>query len=140
MLVAEEREQTRVLQVVVHRSTPALLTANASREGLQWVEYSAREGPGMLNGQPVGAVVFDAYGTLLDVFSVERACAAVTVEPLSLVTLWRQKQLEYSWQRALMNQYADFWQVTGEALDYAAARLGVSLDAAARERLREAWL
>jgi 2-haloacid dehalogenase len=54
--------------------------------------------------------------------------------------LWRQKQLEYSWQRALMNRYADFWQVTGEALDYAAAHLGVALDAATRERLREAWL
>ena len=38
MLVAEEREQARVLQIVVHGSTPALLTANASREGLQWAE------------------------------------------------------------------------------------------------------
>ncbi len=94
----------------------------------------------MLNGRPVGAVVFDAYGTLLDVLSVERACATVTLEPRSLVMLWRQKQLEYSWQRALMNQYADFWQVTGEALDYAAAHLGVALDGATRERLRAAWL
>ncbi len=63
----------------------------------------------MLNGRPVGAVVFDAYGTLLDVLSVERACATVvTVDPRSFVMLWRQKQLEYSWQRALMNQYANF--------------------------------
>jgi 2-haloacid dehalogenase len=94
----------------------------------------------MLNGRPVQAIVFDAYGTLLDVASVARACAAVTAEPSPFVALWRQKQLEYSWQRALMNQYADFWQVTGEALDYAAVRLGVRLDAASRERLRQAWL
>jgi 2-haloacid dehalogenase len=94
----------------------------------------------LLAGRPIGAIVFDAYGTLLDVFSVERACAAVTAEPLPFVTLWRQKQLEYSWQRALMNQYADFWQITAEALDYTTARLGLTLDSASREHLREAWL
>ena len=38
-------------------------------------------------------------------------------QPLS--DLWRQKQLQYTWLRALMGRHADFWQVTGDALDHA---------------------
>ena len=34
-------------------------------------------------------------------------------------SLWRQRQLEYTWTRSLMNQYADFWEITREALEYA---------------------
>ena len=88
----------------------------------------------------VRALVFDVYGTLLDVRSIEDACAAVTPNPADLVGLWRQKQLEYSWLRALMGRYEDFWTVSAQALDYAAGRLGVTFDNAARERLRHAWL
>jgi 2-haloacid dehalogenase len=66
--------------------------------------------------------VFDAYGTL-----VRRACAgrqgggADRPKADALSRLWRQKQLEYTWLRSLMRAHADFWQVTGEALDYALA-------------------
>ena len=52
--------------------------------------------------------------------------------------LWRSKQLEYTWLRALMGRHADFWQVTGDALDYALARTGV--DPAVREPLMQAYL
>lgn len=86
------------------------------------------------------ALVFDAYGTLLDIDSLVPACAQVTRDPAACVALWRGKQLEYTFLRALMGRYADFWQVTGEALDYALARLGLTADAATRERLRAAWL
>lgn len=86
------------------------------------------------------ALAFDVYGTLLDVRSVEAACAEVTANPAALSTLWRQKQLEYSWLRALMDRYEDFSELTGAALDHAAERSGVALDAAARSRLVEAWL
>ena len=40
--------------------------------------------------------------------------------------LWRQKQLEYTWLRSLMGVHADFWHVTGDALDYALDQFGVS--------------
>ena len=37
---------------------------------------------------------------------------AVTNDPQALSTLWRQKQLEYTWLRTLMGRYEDFWAVT----------------------------
>ena len=42
-----------------------------------------------------------------------------------LSRLWRQKQLEYTWLRSLMGVHADFWHVTGDALDYALEALGI---------------
>jgi 2-haloacid dehalogenase len=86
------------------------------------------------------ALVFDLYGTLLEIASVGRAAAAVTDDPARFVDLWRQKQLEYTWLRSLMGRYQDFWAVTGDALDYTLDRLGVEVDATGRERLLGAWL
>ena len=68
----------------------------------------------------VKAAVFDAYGTLFDV----HAAAAQVRDDIGpqadrLSMIWRQKQLEYTWLRALMKRHADFWQVTSEALAYA---------------------
>ena len=88
------------------------------------------------------AIAFDLYGTLLDVASLTTACAADVPGDAAarFVELWRQKQLEYSWLRTLLGRYEDFWQITSDALDNAAARLGVRLSGAARRRLMEAWL
>jgi 2-haloacid dehalogenase len=86
------------------------------------------------------ALVFDLYGTLLEIASVGRAAAAVTDEPGPFVDLWRQKQLEYTWLRSLMGRYVDFWSVTGDALDYTLERRGVEVDTGGRERLLRAWL
>ena len=58
-------------------------------------------------------------------------------QPLS--DLWRTKQLQYTWLRGLMERHADFWQVTGDALDYAMASLKLD-DAALRERLMGLYL
>jgi 2-haloacid dehalogenase len=88
----------------------------------------------------VRAVIFDLYGTLLDVRSVEAAVSEVTKDPATLVSLWRQKQLEYSWLRALMGRYEDFWAVTAAALDYAIERHGLHLSQATRSQLLDAWL
>ncbi|MET7242546.1 haloacid dehalogenase type II [Methylobacterium sp. EM32] len=69
------------------------------------------------------AVVFDAYGTLLDVHSaVQRHAAAVGSEAQRLSETWRQKQLEYSWVLSLCGRYAPFWTLTERALDYALAK------------------
>jgi 2-haloacid dehalogenase len=87
----------------------------------------------------IGACVFDAYGTLFDVHSaVARLRLRVGAQADALSQLWRAKQLEYTWLRALMGRHADFWQVTGDALDYALARTGV--DPAVREPLMQAYL
>lgn len=74
----------------------------------------------------VEACVFDAYGTLLDFNSAVMRCRdeiGDSAERLSDV--WRQKQLQYTWLRSLMGTHADFWQVTGEALDFALAAVGI---------------
>ena len=69
--------------------------------------------------------VFDAYGTLFDVHSaVARHRDLVGPEAERLSQLWRVKQLEYSWVRALMGAYKGFDQLTEEALDFAAAQCG----------------
>lgn len=83
--------------------------------------------------------VFDAYGTLLDVHSaVARLADRMGPEAERISALWRQKQLEYTWTRSLMGRYADFWQVTEEALDYALVVYN-QCDAALRSRLLEAY-
>ena len=87
----------------------------------------------------IQACVFDAYGTLFDVHSaVARLRARVGEHAEALSQLWRAKQLEYTWLRALMGAHAGFWQVTADALDYALARTGV--DPAVREPLMQAYL
>lgn len=88
---------------------------------------------------PFNTYVFDAYGTLFDVHSAVRKHAdSIGEDGPRLSEIWRMKQLEYSWVRALMGSYTDFWKLTEEALDYAlAATPGV--DAQWREKLLEAY-
>ena len=88
----------------------------------------------------VRAVVFDAYGTLLDFQSAaERAGDVLGPQWRSLSDLWRRKQLEYTWLRSLMRRHVDFWQVTGEALDFALQAHSVH-DPALRRRLLDLYL
>jgi 2-haloacid dehalogenase len=82
-------------------------------------------GPKRLEG--VRACVFDAYGTLFDFASAAaRATEVPQDKRAALTALWRDKQLQYTWLRSLQNCYADFWQVTGDALDFALETLGLS--------------
>jgi 2-haloacid dehalogenase len=89
---------------------------------------------------PIRGYVFDAYGTLFDVHSVVEAGREITGDPVALSTLWRQKQLEYTWLRSLMGTYADFWAVTEAALRYSIRRLGLSATDAQVRRLMDAYL
>src|ERR1700712_5486497 len=74
---------------------------------------------------PAQLYVFDAYGTLFDVHSaVARHAAEIGPEAARLSDLWRSKQLEYTWVLSLAGRYRDFEALTGDALDYAAARCG----------------
>ena len=83
----------------------------------------------------VRACVFDAYGTLFDFASAAAACADVLGDKAAAVTaLWRDKQLQYTWLRGLQGRHADFWQVTGDALDFTLETLAIG-DANVRDRL-----
>jgi 2-haloacid dehalogenase len=113
----------------------------------------------------VDALVFDLYGTLLDVRALDRLCdvrasrglvpeggdvrasrglvpegRAAEAGSEAVVTAWRQKQIEYTWLRAAMGRYVDFWAVTADALDCTLERLGVSVEPDARRRMLDGWL
>jgi 2-haloacid dehalogenase len=82
------------------------------------------------------AFVFDAYGTLFDVHSVAARCESCWPgKGAQLSQLWRAKQLEYTWQRSLMQRYAPFSTVTREALAYACEALQLELSVAQMEGL-----
>lgn len=88
------------------------------------------------SASPIRAVVFDAYGTLFDVHSV--ASLAEQLFPGkgdALSQLWRQKQLEYSWLRAMSGRYKPFWDITRDALRFAATRLALPLSSEPESRL-----
>ena len=74
----------------------------------------------------IDACVFDAYGTLFDFNSAASAARGELGEDWQRVSdLWRQKQLQYTWLRGLAGHHADFWQVTGDALEFTLATLRI---------------
>jgi 2-haloacid dehalogenase len=88
----------------------------------------------------IRACVFDAYGTLFDVGSpVQKLAAEIGEKASGLAVLWRQKQLEYTWLRSLMGVHADFWHVTGDALDYSLEALRID-DPGLRDELMTLYL
>jgi 2-haloacid dehalogenase len=89
---------------------------------------------------PIRGYVFDAYGTLFDVHSVVEAGRAITADAAALSAAWRQKQLEYTWLRALMGAYVDFWAVTEAALRHTLRRLGLTPSADQVRRLMDVYL
>lgn len=90
--------------------------------------------------------IFDAYGTLFDVAAAARQAAsepgneALADTWPKLSEFWRLKQLQYSWLRAVMNEHADFWQVTQDGLDWSLEACGLDGDAALRDRLLALYL
>ncbi|MBV1706601.1 MAG: haloacid dehalogenase type II [Hyphomicrobiales bacterium] len=87
----------------------------------------------------IRACVFDAYGTIFDFASAAARCAEIPEDKrAALTSLWRDKQLQYTWLRSLQGRYADFWQVTGEALDFTLDSLGIATPAL-RERLMDLY-
>jgi 2-haloacid dehalogenase len=84
--------------------------------------------------------VFDAYGTLFDVSSVARGAQDALGEGWqALSDLWRSKQLQYTWLRGLAGHHAEFWQVTGDALDFALTTLKID-QTGLHERLMKLYL
>jgi 2-haloacid dehalogenase len=90
---------------------------------------------------PLKALVFDAYGTLFDVYSVTSLCEQLFPgNGMALAAMWRTKQLQYSLLRSMMNRYKDFWQVTQDGLVYSANALKLDLTADRRTRLMDAYM
>jgi 2-haloacid dehalogenase len=82
------------------------------------------------------AVLFDAYGTLFDVYGITQAADALFPgrgEKLAL--LWRDKQLEYTRLLTMSGRYRPFWDITCAALRYAVQRFQLPLDAAGEAQL-----
>ena len=97
------------------------------------------EKPRIPSRQPLRAVLFDAYGTLFDVYSV-----GLLAEQLfpgrgqALGVMWRDKQIEYTHLVSTSNHgahYQPFWDVTRAALRYACKRLGLDLRSGPEEQL-----
>jgi 2-haloacid dehalogenase len=82
------------------------------------------------------AVLFDAYGTLFDVYSV-----GLLAEQLfpgrgdALAALWRDKQIEYTRLTSMSGRYRPFWELTRAGLRFAALKLGLTLEREAEDRL-----
>ena len=80
----------------------------------------------MLNLRQLKAIVFDAYGTLFNISSLDdRLDHYYGKKSKDIARLWRHKQLEYTWLRSLMGRYEPFSKVTGDALQHACRRYAV---------------
>jgi 2-haloacid dehalogenase len=85
---------------------------------------------------PPKAVLFDAYGTLFDVYSVGLLAEQLFPgQGQALTALWRDKQIDYSRLCSMSGRYRPFWELTQQGLRFAARRLGLTLDEAAEARL-----
>jgi 2-haloacid dehalogenase len=86
------------------------------------------------------AILFDAYGTLFDVYSV--AQLAEELHPgrgEALAALWRDKQIEYTRLVSMSGRYRPFRDLTRAGLRFAAQRLALRLDASGEELLMDQY-
>lgn len=93
---------------------------------------------------PITTCVFDAYGTLFDVSAAAREASkeegrsAFSKNWMKVASDWRNKQLQYTWLRAVTGDHTDFWEVTQNGLDWALEANGHS-DPELRERLLQLY-
>jgi len=86
-------------------------------------------------------LAFDIYGTVVDPRAIAAQLSHLFGERAPLAAqLWRAKQLEFTFRRALMRRYADFDVCTAQAIESVSAELEVELDAASRDELLRAYL
>ncbi len=89
------------------------------------------------------AVLFDAYGTLLDVYSIGKLAEEIfPTQGAALSVMWRDKQIEYTRLVTTSNDgafYQDFWALTRAALRYSCKRLKLNLTTAAEEALMQQY-
>jgi 2-haloacid dehalogenase len=85
------------------------------------------------------AVLFDLFGTLLEIGSLRAEVAAITPQAEAFVALWREKQIAYAFASAIMDRYETFDEITGRAAAFAAEKFGVPLAPQQRAALVSAW-
>jgi 2-haloacid dehalogenase len=100
---------------------------------------------GLMKQTPSGvaprAVLFDVYGTLFDVYSVSRRLDELFAgQGARVAALWRDKQIEYTRLCSMSRRYRPFSVLTRNALRHACARIGLTLGAAAEQRLMDDYL
>ncbi|MGE5622875.1 MAG: haloacid dehalogenase type II [Bacillota bacterium] len=84
----------------------------------------------------IQAILFDAYGTLFDVYSIGRLAEKLFPgKGDALAALWRAKQIEYTHLRTLCSTYKPFWEVTQDALVFSCKKLGLDLNLDAQQAL-----
>lgn len=88
-----------------------------------------------------GTIGFDIYGTLVDPLEMNEHLRPIVGEDLAdgFSELWREKQIEYTFRRALMRRYEDFGVCTRQALVHAANVLEVNLSEEEGEKLIEEY-
>lgn len=85
---------------------------------------------------PIKAIAFDAYATLFDVYCMEALAEEYFPgQGKALTLLWRQKQIDYTRIRSMSNQFRTFWEVTRDALIFAARSLQLEMTDAQRQHL-----
>src|SRR3984885_13397612 len=88
----------------------------------------------------IRAVAFDGF-PILDPRPVFALVNELYPEKgVELSNVWRTRQFEYTWLRTISRRYSDFWQVTDDALVFAAKALKVELTLEKHTRLMEAYL
>jgi 2-haloacid dehalogenase len=85
---------------------------------------------------PIKAIAFDAYATLFDIYCMEALAEEYfPSQGKALTILWRQKQIEYTRIRTMSGQFKTFWEVTRDALVFAARALNLPMSDSQRQHL-----
>jgi 2-haloacid dehalogenase len=86
---------------------------------------------------PIKAIAFDAF-TLFDTRSVTAVAEKIYPGKYSeFMSVWRNRQFEYTWLRCLSNNYEDFWKVTEDALVYTASYFKLELNPENKNRFMQ---
>lgn len=88
----------------------------------------------------IKAIAFDAFPIFDPRPIFKLAETLITERGEEFVKVWRAKQFEYTWLRALSGRYADFWSVTEDALAYAAKLLQLEMSEHMRSQLMSGYL
>jgi 2-haloacid dehalogenase len=101
----------------------------------------ASRGSSMSKERAASVLAFDVYGTLIDPFRMEEHLRPVFGERAKEATeLWRSKQVEYSFRRALMRKYENFDVCTAQALRFVCGQFGISLAETTLRNLLDQYL
>lgn len=126
--------------MTIGRRTFMSLLAGSVAAGMAGPHASSHAASHSTRARPYKAIAFDAF-PIFDprpIFGLAENLFPGKGAELSNV--WRTRQFEYQWLRALGGRYADFWQATEEGLIFAAKTLQLDLTADKREQLMQAYL